>query len=97
MLIDRLMFSEAQDRLDRLITHPALGGPELTFLQARLAHQRGEVSKARDLVRESLRELPGHRGFLDFASESGAGLPPPAQRAKDRQSVIDGSLETATA
>jgi hypothetical protein len=80
LLLQRLADSEAEDRLDRLAAHPALGGPELLFLQARLAHQRGDVSRARSLVHESLTQLPGHRGFLDFASEVGAPLPPRAQQ-----------------
>jgi hypothetical protein len=40
LLLDRLDGSEAADRLDRLASHPALGGPELTFVQAKLAHRR---------------------------------------------------------
>lgn len=79
LLLDRLMDSEAEDRLDRLTGHSALGGPELTFLQARLARQRGDVRSARHLVHESLQALPGHHGFLDFATEIGAPLP---QRAR---------------
>jgi hypothetical protein len=52
LLLDWLIGSEAEDRPDRLARHPALGGPELAFLKAWLAHQRGEVSSARDLVNE---------------------------------------------
>lgn len=37
LLLERLAGSEAEDRLDRLACHRALGGPELTFLQARRA------------------------------------------------------------
>ncbi|GAC1544492.1 MAG: hypothetical protein NVS3B12_33240 [Acidimicrobiales bacterium] len=85
MLLDRLMFSEAEDRLDRLAGHSALGGPELTFLKARLAHQRGDLSRARLLASESLQELPGHVDFLTFASEIGAAFPPYAQQALARQ------------
>ncbi|MCM0674151.1 hypothetical protein NCC78_05500 [Micromonospora phytophila] len=33
MLIDRLMGSDAEDCLDRLASHPALDGPEHTFLR----------------------------------------------------------------
>lgn len=85
LLLDRLMFSEAEDRLDRLAGHPALGSPELTFLRARLARQRGDLSTARDLVHESLRKLPGHQDFLDFATEIGAPLPPQAEQVKARR------------
>jgi hypothetical protein len=80
LLLDRLIDSEAEDRLDRLTRHPALGGPELGFLQAQLAHQRGDVSTARSLVHASLEQLPGHQDFLDFATEIGAPLPPRAQQ-----------------
>ncbi len=85
LLIDRLIDSEAEDRIDKLTGHPALGGPELTFLQARLAHRRGDVSSARALMHECLQRLPGHRDFLEFAIEIRAPLPPRAQQAKDRQ------------
>jgi hypothetical protein len=80
LLLDRLIGSEAEDRLDRLAHHPALGGPELGFLQAQLAHQRGDVSSARGLMHAGLQQLPGHQGFLDFATEIGATLPPRAQQ-----------------
>jgi hypothetical protein len=80
LLLDRLIDSEAEDRLDRLTRHPALGGPELGFLQAQLAHQRGDVNNARSLVHAGLQQLPGHQGFLDFATEIGAALPPRAQQ-----------------
>jgi hypothetical protein len=61
--------------LDRIVTHAALGGPEQTFLSARLAHQRGNTDVARDLVAQSLRKLPGHKDFRDFAAEIGATAP----------------------
>jgi hypothetical protein len=86
LLLDRLRDSDAEDRLDRLARHPALGGPELTFLQARLARQHGDVSSARDLVHQSLQKLPGHSDFLDFATAIGAPLPPHAQQiVRDRR------------
>jgi hypothetical protein len=85
LLLDRLGNTDAEDRLDRLVAHPALGGPELTFLQARLAHQRGDVSSARNLVYESLQTLPGHAAFLAFATEIAAPLPQLAQQiVRDR-------------
>jgi hypothetical protein len=50
LLLQRFGDDEAAEGyLDRLTAHPALGGPELTFLRARLAHRRGEVSSARGL------------------------------------------------
>lgn len=82
-LLHRLADYDADDRLDRLIDHPALGGPELTFLRARIAHRQGDVNSARELVYTSLEKLPGHAGFLDFAAEVGADLPPRAQQTAD--------------
>jgi hypothetical protein len=86
LLLERLIGSEAEDRLDRLARHPALGGPELEFFKAQLARQRGDVSSARHLVHASLQHLPGHQDFLDFASEIGAPLPPRAQQVVNERS-----------
>ncbi len=72
-LIDRLVGSDDEGFLDRLVTHPALGGgPEVVFLQARLARVRGDIEAARSLVRRCLSAVPGHREFKVFASEVGA-------------------------
>ena len=71
-LLDRLVGSEDEGLLDRLVTHPALGGAEVVFLQARLARSRGDLEAARSLVRRSLAALPGHHEFNVFASEVGA-------------------------
>ena len=65
--------------LDRLAASPALAGSELTFLRARIAERRGDATQAATLVTECLRELPGHQGYLDFAVEVGAELPPRAR------------------
>ena len=75
LLLERLAGSEAEDRLDRLAGHPALGGPELTFVQARLAQLRGDTDAARTLTEACLGRLPGHDGFADFAVQIGAELP----------------------
>jgi len=75
LLFDRFAGSEEEDRLDRLTTHPALDGPELVYLQARLAHHRGDRARAREKISQCLDELPGHTGFRDFATEIGAPLP----------------------
>ena len=80
LLIDRLAGSEHEELLDRLVTHPALAGPELTFVRARLAYHRDDLENARDLVRQCLKLLPGHRNFLDFAAELDEELPPRAAR-----------------
>lgn len=71
LLVERLVGSEHEGLLDRLAEHPALAGPELTFLRARLARQRGERQVARTLVHQCLRALPGHREFSVFAKEVG--------------------------
>jgi hypothetical protein len=90
LLLDRLRDSDADDRLHRLATHPALGGPELAFFQARLAHQHGDLNGARDLVHQSLDTRPGHTGFLEFATAIGAPLPPRAQQVvANRQMTIE--------
>ena len=75
LLLERLAGSEAEDRLDRLAGHPALGGPELTFVQARLAQLRGDTNAARTLTEACLGRLPGHEGFADFAIQIEAELP----------------------
>jgi hypothetical protein len=80
LLLDWLIGSEAEDRLDRLAHHSTLGGPELEFLKAQLAHRRGDLSSARGLVHTALQHLPGHQDFLDLAAEIGAPLPPRAQQ-----------------
>jgi hypothetical protein len=85
LLLDRLVGSEAEDRLDRLASHPALGGPELEFLKAQLAHRRGDLTSARSLAHTALQQLPGHQDFLDFSTEIGGPLPPHAQQiARER-------------
>lgn len=68
LLLDRLADLDAEDRVDRLTRHPALGGPEQQYLQARLAHRRGDLGRARDLVKRCLRAVPGHPDFLQFAA-----------------------------
>lgn len=85
MLVDRLAHSEAEGLLDRLAAHPALDGPELAFVQARLAHVRGEVDRARELVHGCLDQLPGHQGYLGFAEHIGAPLPARAQEVAARR------------
>ncbi|HWU90056.1 MAG TPA: hypothetical protein VN253_22490 [Kofleriaceae bacterium] len=79
LLLDRLFSTEGEDRLDRLVAHAELGGPELAFLKARLAHRRGDASAARKLATACLAELPGHAGFLEFAAQIEAPLPRRAQ------------------
>jgi hypothetical protein len=70
-LLDRLDGPETGHLLDRLVTHPALEGPDRTLLQAHLARHHGNQDQARTLVDRVLKELPGHQEALAFA----AGLP----------------------
>jgi hypothetical protein len=71
-LLNRLVDGDYDDRLDVFVEHPALDGPERTFLQARLAEHLGDRDAARRLVRECLAALPGHREFLAFEAQMGA-------------------------
>lgn len=73
LLLERLAGSDAEDRLGRLASHRALGGPDRTFLQARLARLHGDTAAARKLITDCLRELPGDEDFASFAAEAGAG------------------------
>ena len=75
LLLDRLIDSEAEDRLDRIVAHRALAGPEVAYLDARLADRRGDRERARGLMEQCLEKLPGHTEFLEFAKEIGAKLP----------------------
>lgn len=70
-LIEQLDGTEAEALLDRLATHPALAGPERTYLEAELAHRRGEKERARELIGQCLQHLPGHRGFLKASERFG--------------------------
>ncbi|RIK14390.1 MAG: hypothetical protein DCC50_11430 [Acidobacteria bacterium] len=67
LLVERLTGPEHEDLLVRASTHAAFSGPELAFFQAQVARQRGDLPEARALVRKSLRSLPGHPLFRDFA------------------------------
>lgn len=75
LLLDRFAGTDEEDRLDRLTAHPALDGPEIVHLRARLARRRGDTGRAHAFMQECLDALPGHREFLDFAAEIGAPLP----------------------
>jgi hypothetical protein len=50
MLLERFAGTPEDELLDRLVVSPALAGPELDFLHARLAERRGDVSLAATLV-----------------------------------------------
>jgi hypothetical protein len=75
MLLDRFAGTPEDELLDRLVASPALAGPELVFLRARIAERRGDISQAAALVTQCLKELPGSQAYLDFAVEVGAAEP----------------------
>jgi hypothetical protein len=75
LLLERLVHSEADCLLDRIAEHPALSGPDLTFFQARLAHERDDLHQARQLARDALEELPGDLGLREFAIAIDVPLP----------------------
>ena len=85
VLFGKLVGYGVEDRLDRLVHHAALGGPELTFLQARLAHQGDDLDGARRLVHQCLEQRPGDEVFLAFALEIGGPLPPRAQQVVEER------------
>ena len=89
MLLDRFAGTPEDELLDRLVASPALAGPELNFLRARIAQRRGDVSQAATLVTRCLKELPGRQAYLDFAVEVGAELPSRAREiATERARVV---------
>ncbi len=45
MLLDRFAGTPEDELLDRLAASPALAGPELIFLRARMAERRGDVAQ----------------------------------------------------
>jgi hypothetical protein len=75
MLLDRFAGTPEDELLDRLAASPALAGPELVFLRARIAERRGDISQAAALVSKCLKEMPGRQAYLDFAAVVGAELP----------------------
>jgi hypothetical protein len=87
LLLDKLIGSDAEDRLDRLTHHPTLGGPELDFLRAQLARRRGDLDTARSAVAVGLQRLPGHQEMIDFAVELGAPLPTRAKEIVKQRSI----------
>jgi hypothetical protein len=72
LLMARLPGGDYEDRLDVLVQHRGLAGPERTFLRAQLHEHRGERDEARRLVRKSLTAQPGHHEFRAFAERIGA-------------------------
>jgi hypothetical protein len=71
MLLDQLLGTDDENRLDRLAEHPALGGPDRTYFRAQLANRRGDLATARRSITEALERLPGHKDYLQLAREIG--------------------------
>jgi len=84
--------------LDRLVSHRALAGPQVTYLRALTARGAGDLDLARKLITNCLEELPGSYEFHNFAAQLGADLPPRARQvAEERsypQSLIDGAVHS---
>jgi hypothetical protein len=89
LLLEKLPEFDAEDRLERVLDHRALGGPEHDFLRSRNAHRRGDRDVAHELITAALERLPGHTGFLEFADEIGAKLPARAKEilARNRRAL----------
>jgi hypothetical protein len=79
-LVDALLGTDGEGLLEALARHAALGGPERTFIAARLAAHRGRLTEARALIERCLAELPGRASFLDLATKVGAQIPPHPER-----------------
>ena len=90
MLLDRFAGTPEDELLDRLVASPALAGPELIFLRARIAERRGDVSQAAALVSKCLKEMPGRQAYLDFAVEVGAELPSRAREIAAERARVAG-------
>jgi hypothetical protein len=90
MLLDRFAGTPEDELLDRLAVSPALAGPELTFLRARIAERRGDVAQAATLVIDCLKEQPGNQEYLYFAVEVDAELPPRARELQSQRARLFG-------
>jgi hypothetical protein len=95
MLLDRFAGTPEDELLDRLAASPALAGPELTFLRARIAERRGDVAQAATLVTECLKERPGDQEYLDFAVDVGAVLPPGARKIRAERAAAEALIAQA--
>jgi hypothetical protein len=94
MLLDRFAGTPEDELLDRLVASPALAGPELIFLRARIAERRSDVSQAATLVAKCLKEMPGRQAYLDFAVQVGAELPSRAREIAAERARAAGYLRT---
>lgn len=75
LLLEHLFGTEAEDRLDRIAAHRALGGPELDYFKALLAQRRDELESARTLISGALEKLPGNTRFYELAADLDAPIP----------------------
>jgi hypothetical protein len=89
MLLDRFAGTPEDELLDRLAASPALAGPELIFLRARIAERRGDVVQAAILVTECPKDRPGDQEYLDFAVDVGAVLPPRAREIRAERAAAE--------
>ena len=86
MLLERFTGTPEDDLLDRLVASPALAGPGLTFLRAKIAARRGDIAQrrgARHGVPEGAarpRRVPG----LRRGSRRGAAAPCPRDDSRTR-------------
>ena len=86
MLAEQLAGTDDAALVDRLASHPALAGPDVTFLRAQIADRSGDLGQARKLITGCLEELPGSQEFHEYAAEIGADLPPRARQLADEWS-----------
>lgn len=81
LLLEHLAGSQAEDRLDRLVSRPALGGPELIFVRAQPAQLRGDIAAARKVAQECAQKLPRTMGSPDSLCRWERSCPPPPGNA----------------
>lgn len=68
LLLDAVFTREGGDRiLRRIVKHHELAGPDIRFIEARMAHMEGRQEQARTILAECLREFPRDPGFLELA------------------------------
>jgi hypothetical protein len=97
MLLDRFAGTPEDELLNRLVASPALAGPGLIFLQAKIAERRGDTIQAAALVTKCLKELPGSHEYQDFAVEVGAEMPARARELVAERARIWSDLREAGA
>lgn len=76
LLIEHLLGTEGDALLDRISAHPALSGPDLIYVKARLAFARGDLDAAHDLIRRAITSLPGNTAYRELADDIAAQRDP---------------------